>query len=409
MSAMMSEPAQPRWKTPELAIIAGCLIALIGFGVRSGFGFFLEPMTADLGWDRQTYGLAMAIQNIAWGIGVPVAGIFADRFGPTRVLIVGAVIYFAGIIGMADATSPLGLHLTGGALTGLGVAFTAFSLALAAMAKVVARERRPVVLGLGMAATSVGQVIFSPITQGFIQSYGWSATLVLLAAAALAIMPLAWALPVGAVTDEPETAEQTTGEAISEAMGHRGYVLLTVGFFVCGFHVTFIGIHLPAYVSDLGLAPYVAAASLSLIGLFNIIGSFAAGLFGTYCSKKNSLSVIYFLRAVTITALMFAPKTEVNVLLFAGAMGLLWLSTVPLTTAIVGQIFGVRYLATLFGFVFLSHQAGSFLGVWLGGYLYDVYGSYDAVWWAGVALGLFAAVVHLPINEKPLVRTAAPA
>ena len=262
---MTSGRAQPGWKTPELAIIAGCMIALIGFGVRSGFGFFLEPMTADLGWDRQTYGLAMAIQNIAWGIGVPVAGIFADRFGPTRVLVLGAVIYFAGIVGMADATTR-GTAPHRRPLTGLGVAFTAFSLALAAMAKVVARARRPMVLGLGMAATSLGQVIFSPITQGFIQSYGWNATLILLAAAALAIMPLAWALPAGAVTDEPETAKQTTGEAISEAMGHRGYVLLTVGFFVCGFHVTFIGIHLPAYVSDLGLAPYVAAASLSLTG-----------------------------------------------------------------------------------------------------------------------------------------------
>ncbi|MFX4223103.1 MAG: MFS transporter [Thalassobaculum sp.] len=399
-------PSSPGWRTPLVVILAGCLIAMIGFGIRSAFGLFLEPMTVAKGWDRETFGLAMAIQNLLWGLGVPVAGMIADKFGPSRVLAVGAVIYTLGVWGMATADSSLELHIFGGVLTGVGVAFTAFSLAMAAMAKVVGPERRSLALGLGTAAGSFGQVVFSPLGQGFIGAYGWESALLILAASALLIIPLAFVLPNQATGKGEVPSEQTFRQAMAEAGAHRGYILLTIGFFVCGFHVAFITVHFPSYVGDLGLDPTVGAYALALVGLFNIVGSFASGMAGQRWSKKVGLSTIYFARALVITALLLAPKTELTIYLFAGAMGLLWLSTVPLTTGIVAQVFGVRYMATLFGFVFLSHQLGSFAGIWLGGYLYDTVGSYDGVWWAGVALGVLAAVIHLPINEKPLARLA---
>jgi MFS family permease len=402
----LSAPA-PGWRTPLIVMIAGCLIAMVGFGTRSVFGLFLEPMTVANGWNRETFALAMAIQNLLWGIGMPVAGALADRYGPVKVMGFGAIVYALGVWGMTLSQSGLALHLTGGILVGLGVAFTAFSLALAAMAKVVAPEKRSLVLGLGTAAGSFGQVVFSPVSQGFIAAYGWSDTLVILALVTLVLIPLALLLPTNSGGGTDASAKQSMGEALSEAAGHRGFLLLTLGFFVCGFHVAFITVHFPAYVKDLGLDPRIGAYSIALIGLFNIIGSFSAGMVGQRWSKKSSLSFIYFARALTITALLLLPKTPTTIYLFAAVMGLLWLSTVPLTTGIVAQVFGIRYLATLFGFVFLSHQLGSFLGVWLGGRLYDVYGSYDIVWWAGVALGIAAAIVHLPINEKPLPRLSA--
>ncbi len=400
----LAQPSSPSWRTPVVVIVAGCLIAMIGFGIRSAFGLFLEPMTVAKGWDRETFGLAMAIQNLLWGIGVPVAGMIADKFGPARVLAVGAVIYTVGVWGMAMADSSFELHLFGGVLTGIGVAFTAFSLAMAAMAKVVGPERRSLALGLGTASGSFGQVVFSPLGQGFIGAYGWETALLMLAASALFIIPLAFILPSSTVAKGEVPSEQTFRQAMAEAGAHRGYILLTIGFFVCGFHVAFITVHFPSYVRDLGLDPTVGAYALALVGLFNIVGSFASGMAGQRWSKKVGLSTIYFARAIVIAALLMAPKTELTIYLFAGAMGVLWLSTVPLTTGIVAQVFGVRYMATLFGFVFLSHQLGSFAGIWLGGYLYDTVGSYDGVWWAGVALGIAAAVIHLPINEKPLAR-----
>jgi predicted MFS family arabinose efflux permease len=400
----LAQPSSPGWRTPVVVIVAGCLIAMIGFGIRSAFGLFLEPMTIAKGWDRETFGLAMAIQNLLWGIGVPVAGMIADKFGPSRVLAVGAVIYTVGVWGMATANSSFDLHLFGGVLTGIGVAFTAFSLAMAAMAKVVGPERRSLALGLGTASGSFGQVVFSPMGQGFISAYGWESALLMLAASALFIIPLAFILPSNTNAKGEAPSQQTFRQAMAEAGAHRGYILLTIGFFVCGFHVAFITVHFPSYVRDLGLDPTVGAYALALVGLFNIVGSFASGIAGQKWSKKVGLSTIYFARAIVIAALLMAPKTELTIYLFAGAMGILWLSTVPLTTGIVAQVFGVRYMATLFGFVFLSHQLGSFAGIWLGGYLYDTVGSYDGVWWAGVALGLAAAIIHLPINEKPLAR-----
>jgi predicted MFS family arabinose efflux permease len=392
------------WRTPAVVITAGCLIAILGFGVRSIFGFFMEPMTVANDWSRETFSLAMAIQNLLWGLGVPVAGALADKYGPMRVLVFGAVVYFLGVWGMAEAETSTALYLFGGLLTGLGVAFTAFSIAMAAMARVVGPERRSLALGLGTAAGSMGQVIFSPLGRYWIDIYGWQPALFIMAGIVMLIVPLAFALPNDTSAKGEVASDQGLMDALREARGHKGFLLLTSGFFVCGFHVAFITVHFPAYISDLGLGTEVAAIGLALIGGFNIIGSFMSGAAGQAWSKKSSLCFIYLLRALVIMGLLLAPKNEVTIYTFSAAMGLLWLSTVPLTSGIVAQIFGLRYMATLFGIVFLSHQLGSFLGIWLGGRLFDTTGSYDVVWWAGVALGVAAAIVHWPIDEKPLAR-----
>ena len=396
-----------RWQKPVVVMIAGCLICLIGFGARSTFGLFLTPMSGAMEWDRETFALAMAIQNLLWGLMMPVAGILADRYGYVLVIIGGALVYALGLWGMAFTDSVTILHLTAGVLTGVGVSFTSFTLISTAMVRVVGPEKRSLVFGVGTAATSFGQVLFSPITQGVIDGYGWESGLFFLFFSILIILPLALLLPFNpGVKGEQETG-QTISEAIREAAQHRGFILLTTGFFVCGFHVAFIGIHFPAYVTDLGFAPRVGAWSIALIGIFNIVGSILSGLYGRRGVKKRGLSFIYAARAVVILVLLVMPKTELGLYLFAAAMGILWLSTVPLTNMVVAQIFGVRYMATLYGFVFVSHQLGSFLGVWLGGFLYDMTGTYDLVWYAGIVLGIVAALVHLPINEAPLARLAA--
>lgn len=396
------------WRTPLAVIAAGCLIALLGFGARSAYGLLLEPMTGARGWGRETFAIAIAIQNLVWGFGVPFASMLADRYGPSRVLAVGAIVYSIGTAGMATATTGAGLTLFGGVLTGLGIALTSFSIALAAMAKVVDPGRQSLVLGIGTSAGSFGQVIFSPLSQLVIAEYGWDSALFFLAASVLFIVPLAFVLPGNADGGGDTKIEQGLGEAIVEAVRHRGYVLLTLGFFVCGFHVAFITVHFPAYVKDLGLAAEVGAWAIAIIGLFNIVGSFLSGLAGQRWPKKNGLVVIYSLRAIAIATLLIADKTATTIYGFAAVMGILWLSTVPLTSGIVAQVFGLRFMATLFGFVFLSHQLGSFLGVWLGGYLYDRTGSYDVVWWTGVALSVVAALLHMPINERPLRRVLPP-
>ena len=412
-SQMSTIPGSTRsshgWRKPELVLVAGCLIALIGFGARSSLGLFLEPMTFERGWSRETFGFALALQNLFWGIGLPLAGALADKYGSTRVIIFGAIVYSLGLCGMRIVEAPMLLNVFAGILSGTGIAFSAFTLALAAMVRVVGAHKRALVLGLGTAAGSLGQVLFSPISQGFIQSQGWSPTLAGLALVVLFMIPLAFVLPAYQTdqhSSQSDDARQTLKQAVSEALGHRGYVLLTTGFFVCGFHVAFITVHFPAYVKDLGLDASIGAYSLALIGLFNIVGSFGAGFVGQRFSMKMSLSTIYLARSMVILALLLLPKTPLTILCFASVMGILWLSTVPLTTGIIAQVFGVQYMATLFGIVFLSHQIGSFIGVWLGGLLYDQTGSYDGMWWAGVVFGVLAAVVHMPINEKPLPRLA---
>ena len=406
---VMNAANSQTWKTPVIVLVAGCLVSAVGFGARSGMGLYLDPMTVELGWTRETYALAMALQNIMWGIGLPIAGAIVDRHGPVWVIACGAVVYALGFWGMTISDTSGMLYLTGGVLTGAGIAFTSFTLAIAAMVRAVGPEKRSLVMGLGTAAGSVGQIVFSPFTQSMIGQFGWSDALLIMGACTLCIIPLALLLRNQLQVDEPDTVGLTLTAALGEAFRHRGYVLLTIGFFVCGFHVTFIMVHLPAYVVDLGLSGSVAAWCLALIGVFNIIGSIAVGLYGQRHSNSNGLSFIYAGRAIVITALLLLPKTEFTLYLFACAMGLLWLSTVPLTTGVVTRIFGVRYMATLFSVVFFSHQVGSFIGVWLGGYIHDLTGTYDAVWQAAIVLGIVAAVLHVPINEKPLRRAASAA
>jgi predicted MFS family arabinose efflux permease len=404
-----ASPPTPLWRSPTAIIIAGCLIALVNFGIRSSFGLYLSPLTQDHNWTRQEYGLALAIQNLMWGLGSPFAGMLAERFGTARVLAVGAVIYALGVLGMTYSTSILMFDLMAGLVTGLGIAFTSFGLALAAMAKVVSPAQRSLALGLGTAAGSLGQVLFPPLAQSLIGSNGPYASLLVLAACSLLILLLSNLMPNDAAGPAVKGVDQTLTQALTEAFAHPGYLLLTAGFFVCGFQLAFITVHFPVYVKDLGLDVRVGAYALMLIGLFNIAGCFISGMVGQRWSKPYSLSLIYLARSLAVLGLLYAPKTQTNILLFAAVFGILWLSTVPLTSGLIAQIFGTRFMATLYGIVFLSHQVGSFLGVWLGGLIYDRTGSYDGLWWLSIAMGVFAAVVHLPINEAPLARLAAKA
>ncbi len=387
-------------------VAAGSLISLLVFGIRANFGLFLAPMSADLGWGREVFALAIAIQNLMWGLGQPIAGMIADKFGTARVLAVGGLLYAVGIYGMAEASSPMMFHLTGGVLVGLGLSGASFAIVLAALGRMVPEKNRALALGIGTAAGSMGQFLLVPLGQAFISAYGWSTALILLAILVAVIIPVSTAMRGNAQT-APDADKQSMGQALGEASRHSGYLYLTAGFFVCGFHIAFIGTHLPAFITDQGLSADLGAQALAVLGLFNIFGAIMAGVLGNRCQKKNLLSLIYLSRAIAITLFIMLPMSPATVLLFSAAIGLTWLSTVPLTSGIVAQVFGPRYMATLFGFVFVSHQLGSFLGVWLGGKLFDQFGSYDVIWWLGIALGLFAALVHLPIDERPASRLAA--
>lgn len=404
---MTKTQALPRPNVP-LVIICGCLIALLSFGPRSAMGFFFQPMTEARDWSRELFALAIAIQNLVWGAGQPFAGMMADRYGTWKTMTLGAVLYALGLYLMVDAETPVALHVSAGILIGLGIAFSSFSLVIAAFGRVVTPEQRSLAFGIGTASGSMGQFLFAPMGTSLIANFGWQDTLIVFSGMMLLIPFLAIALkgkPDNS-SASPAVANQKMTSAIAEAFGTRGYILLTFGFFVCGFHVAFITVHLPPYIADLGLDPTWGATAIALIGLFNIIGSLASGYIGGKYSKPIFLSLIYLARAVVITIFILVPVTPLTVLVFSAMMGLLWLSTVPPTSGLVAVMFGPRYMATLFGFVFFSHQVGSFLGVWLGGKLYDETGSYDAIWWVGIALGLFAAVVHWPIKEQPVPRLA---
>lgn len=391
-----------------LVIVCGCVIALLSFGPRSAMGFFFQPMTVAHDWSREIFALAIAIQNLIWGAAQPVAGMMADRYGTWKTLSLGAVLYTIGLLLMAQAETPMALHLSGGVLIGLGIAFSSFSLVIAAFGRVVTPEQRSIAFGIGTASGSLGQFVFAPLGNFLIEGIGWQETLIVFSGLLMAIPFLAIALR--GRPHAPATMglgqDQSLFQAMAEAFGTRGFILLTLGFFVCGFHVAFITVHLPPYIADLGLDPSWGAIAIALIGLCNIAGSLISGYVGGRYSKSHFLSLIYFARAIVITIFILVPASPLTVLLFAAAMGFLWLSTVPPTSGLVAVMFGPRYMATLFGFVFFSHQIGSFLGVWLGGYLYDTTGSYDAIWWMGIALGLFAAVIHWPIKEQPVARLA---
>lgn len=357
----------------------------------------------------------MALQSLIWGIAQPFAGAIADRYGTAKVLSAGALIYLAGVALMPLADTPLLQFLTGGLLAGIGVATASFAIVMASFGRRVPEEARSWAFGIAMAASSIGQFVFAPLGQWFISSYGWQTALVMLSAFLLLVIPLTYPLR-GRAGDAAAGSNETSlpmGEALAKAFGHGSYIYLILGFFVCGFHVAFIAIHLPPYLVDQGMSPEVGGWSLALIGFFNIFGAFSAGVFGGKYSKRWLLSSIYFCRALAILFILLMPITVINVLIFSAVMGLLWLSTVPLTAGLVTVMFGTRYMGLLFGIVFLSHQIGSFLGIWLGGRIYDATGSYDAMWWAGIGFALFAAIMHMPIREKrapefmaPLPRTA---
>jgi MFS family permease len=387
-------------------LICGAAIVTLSMGIRHGFGLWLQPVTVERGWSRETFAFALAVQNIAWGIAGPLTGALADRFGAFRVLVAGGLLYALGLVAMGLATSGLGFLGGTGLLIGLAQSGTTYAVVYGVIGRSVAPEKRSWAMGITAAAGSFGQFLMVPIEGGLIAAFGWQEALVILACAVLMILPLAFGLREPKREPVPGVATQTMGAALREAFGDRSFRLLTAGYFVCGFQVVFIGVHMPSYLKDQGLTPGVATTALALIGLFNVFGTYAAGMLGGRLPKRYLLSAIYTLRSVAILVFLLAPLTPLSVYVFSCAMGLLWLSTVPLTSGLVAAIFGVRYLSMLGGFVFLSHQVGSFLGVWLGGRLYDMTGSYDLVWWIAIGLGLFAAVVNLPIRERALLRPA---
>ena len=394
-----------------LILACGCGVALIGLGQRSAFGLFQTDLVSAREWGRETFALAFALQNLIWGIGQPLAGALADRYGTARVLVGGGILYSIGIIGTAQLESAAALQLAFGVILGLGMAASSFTIVLSAFGRAVTPAKRTVAFGLGTAAGSLGMFLFGPLGAVLIAQNGWHSTLFVFASIAL-IIPLL-AIPLqGRSRADANMPAQSLGAALREALGYRSYILLTIGFFVCGFHVAFIIAHMPAYLSDLGMGPEIGGIALALIGLFNVVGSLAAGAIGQRMSKSLALSALYFLRSVVIAGFVLLPISPASVLIFSALMGILWLSTVPLTSGLIAVMFGPRYMATLFGVVFLSHQIGSFFGIWLGGVIYARTGSYDMLWWIGVLLGILAAIVHLPIRDAPsprLVSAAAPA
>jgi predicted MFS family arabinose efflux permease len=405
----MNPASTPPRLTMSQVLICGALIVTLSMGIRHGFGLWLQPITMDRGWSRETFAFALAVQNLAWGLAGPLAGMWADRFGAFRVLIGGSLLYALGLAVMASATSGAGFLGGTGLLLGMAQAGTTYAVVYGVIARNVAPEKRSWAMGVAAAAGSFGQFLMVPVENWLIAGAGWQNALFMLSLAALLIIPLAFGLrepPRAAVASGPQ---QTVGAALKEAFAYPSFRLLMAGYFVCGFQVVFIGVHLPSYLKDQGLTPQVATVALALIGLFNVFGTYAAGALGQRLAKRHILATIYLLRAVAILLFIGLPLSPTSVYVFAAVMGLLWLSTVPPTNAIVAQIFGVQYMSMLGGFVFLSHQVGSFMGVWLGGLLYDRTGSYDVVWWIAIALGVFAALVNLPVRETAIARPQAAA
>ena len=383
-----------------LVVAAASLVTLVSMGLRNTIPLYQVPMLGDVGWGRADFAFAIALQNLMWGAMAPVFGGLADKFGPARVITFGALLYAAGLILMSVSSDPASFSLTAGVMVGIAQAGAGQSIAMGAVGRFVPEEKRTWALGVAAMGGSAGMLVMLPVGQAFLDTFGWSTGYVALGAVALLMLVAVW--PLSGRVEGPTVgaiASLTVKQALRCAFGHRSYVLLMIGFFVCGFHVAFIGTHLPAYVSDLGLAPETGAYALMLVGFVNILGAYLAGVLGSRMYKPKLLSYIYIGRFVAITGLMLAPVSEVTIYLFCAAMGLFWLSTVPLTGALVASMFGTQYMSMLFGFVFFGHQLGSFAGVYLGGLLFDLTGSYDAVWWMGAGLGIFAAIIHWPISE----------
>lgn len=386
-----------------------CLLLAINFGLRSSLGFFMAPISDEFGYGREVFAFSLALQNLCWGLFQPITGAIADRFGTAKTLILGTVLYASGLYLTSVADSVWQLHTGAGLLIGMGIAGTGFGVVLPALARMVTPEKRSFALGLGTAAGSAGQLLLIPVAQEFITAYGWQTALLLMAGGAMSMLLLATPFrgdqAATDTADQPST--QTLPEALREARSHVHYWLLIGGFFVCGFQLAFITVHMPAFLSDAGFDPTVAVTSLSLIGLFNIFGCLLFGAWAGKYSKKNLLGIIYALRALTIAAFMLLPMTTTTVYLFSIVTGFLWLATVPATSGLVAQMFGLKYMGTLYGIVFLNHQLGSFLGVWIGGYMYDQTGSYHGIWWSAAAIALVTAVIHIFIDERPVARLRA--
>lgn len=391
------------WRTPAIVLLAGGIAMTLALGARHSFGLYLTPMTSDLGWARQTFAFALAAQNLIYGISQPLAGMLADKFGTARVMLSGTLLYVIGLVLMSGATTGMELTLSAGVLIGMAVSCMSFPIVFGVVARVFPAEKRMVALGITGAAGSFGQFVMLPYGQFLINLLGWQQSLLVLAATIAFVAPLSFLL-----SGEPSTgagkSQQSIPEALREAFGHRGFLLLCSGYWVCGFQLMFISIHFPAFLTDRGMTAETGMTALALIGLFNILGSFVWGWLGGRYSKKRVLSALYLLRAVDIAVFILLPITPLSVYIFAAVMGFLWLGTVPLTSGLIAQIFGVRYMATLGGFAFLSHQIGSFFGVLLGGQVFDHTGSYNHMWGIAVAAGIFAAIVNWPIDDRQIVR-----
>lgn len=386
-------------------LICGAMIVTLSMGIRHGFGLWLQPVTQANNWTRETFALAIGVQNLTWGFAGIFAGMVADKFGAFKVIILGAIFYALGLWAMAHAPTPLMFSLSAGVMLGIAQSGTTYAVIYGVIGRNIPAHRRSWAMGVAAAAGSFGQFLMVP-TEGFlISQFGWQQALVILGGMALLIVPLAWGLrEPGFSGGAPAVRDQSIVQALREAFKYPSFQLLMAGYFVCGFQVVFIGVHMPSYLKDKGLSPQVAGYALALIGLFNVFGTYAAGALGQKMQKKNILSFIYFARAIVIAVFVLAPISPMSVYLFASVMGLLWLSTVPPTNAAVAQIFGVQHMSMLSGFIFMSHQIGSFMGVWLGGVLYDKTGSYDQVWYIAIALGIFAGLVNLPVKEAAISR-----
>jgi MFS family permease len=413
MSATADDPGRApgavNWRTPLVIIICGCAIALLSFGPRSSFGFFVQPMSREFAWGRDVFGLALAFQNLLWGLGQPIAGAIADRFGSLRVILVGALLYAAGLVLMRYAATPLSLDIGAGVLIGFGLSGCSFNLVLSAFSKLLPPERRGVALGAGTAAGSFGQFLFAPFGVAMIDNFGWQTALLVFAGLMLLIVPLSLALSTPPVASDhvPAPDEQSFKTALAEAFGHRSYVLLVLGFFTCGFQLAFITVHLPAYLVDRGIPASTGGWVIAAIGLFNIVGSLGVGWLQNIFAKRYILSVIYLIRAISIVAFISFPISATSAILFGAVSGLTWLSTVPPTSALVALMFGTRWFATLYGFAFVSHQVGGFLGVLLGGIVFEKFGSYTSIWWLSALFGVLSALINLPIVEAPVARPVA--
>lgn len=394
------------WRTPVAVLICGGIILTLSLGTRHTFGLFLQPMTLDLNWSRETFAIAIAIQNLVYGFATPVTGMIADRWGTARVLIAGALLYGLGIAMMAYSTTGPEFVLSAGLLVGIGLSCTGFSPVFGVVARAFPPEKRTLALGIASSAGSFGQFLMLPYGQTLITHIGWLNALLICAVTVLLILPLSTALMEDTKTLAHFGGKQSIPEALREALGHSGYLLLCSGYFVCGFQIMFISVHFPAYLVDHRLAPETGMAALALIGLFNIFGTFFWGWLGHRYTKKYVLSALYFTRAVAVAIFIALPLTPLSVYLFASVIGFLWLGTVPVTSGVIAQIFGVKYMSTLTGIAFLFHQVGSFIGIWIGGYLFDTTGSYQVVWILTIALGILAALINLPINDRQIVRPA---